>query len=87
MALIKSITLINNFEEESFFKNAYLRVTRVNSTKSEATIELCYCKNNESSPLIIRYFPFAIDLDGPNPIKQAYEHLKTLPEFEGAEDC
>jgi hypothetical protein len=24
---------------------------------------------------------------GPNPIKQAYLHLKTLPEFEGAEDC
>ena len=25
-------------------------------------------------------------LDGENPIKQAYEHLKTLPEFAGAID-
>ena len=27
------------------------------------------------------------DIEGVNPIKQAYEHLKTLPEFEGAVDC
>ena len=26
-------------------------------------------------------------LDGPNPYKQAYEYLKTLPEFLGAVDC
>jgi hypothetical protein len=29
----------------------------------------------------------AYTLDGENPIKQAYEHLKTLPEFAGASDC
>jgi hypothetical protein len=27
------------------------------------------------------------NLDGPNPIKQAYLHLKTLPEFSDAVDC
>lgn len=27
------------------------------------------------------------DLDGKNPIKQAYDYLKTLPEFAGATDC
>jgi hypothetical protein len=27
------------------------------------------------------------DIAGENPIKQAYEHLKTLPEFAGATDC
>lgn len=26
-------------------------------------------------------------IDGENPIKQAYEYLKTLPEFSGATDC
>lgn len=26
------------------------------------------------------------DISGANPIKQAYEYVKTLPEFEGAED-
>jgi len=29
----------------------------------------------------------AYALDGANPIAQAYEHLKTLPEFAGAIDC
>jgi len=28
----------------------------------------------------------AYNLNGDNPIKQAYEHLKTLPEFAGAAD-
>jgi len=27
------------------------------------------------------------DIAGKNPIAQAYEHLKTLPEFAGATDC
>jgi hypothetical protein len=27
------------------------------------------------------------NLDDPNPIKQAYEYLKTLPEFSDAVDC
>jgi hypothetical protein len=27
------------------------------------------------------------DLNGPNPIKQAYQFLKTLPEFSDAVDC
>jgi len=29
----------------------------------------------------------AYDIQGHNPIAQAYEHLKTLPAFEGATDC
>lgn len=29
----------------------------------------------------------AYDLTGDNPIRQAYLHLKTLPEFAGATDC
>ena len=29
----------------------------------------------------------AYDITGENPIKQAYEYLKTLPEFANATDC
>jgi hypothetical protein len=32
-------------------------------------------------------FQAPYDIEGGNPIKQAYEYLKTLPEFESAEDC
>jgi hypothetical protein len=28
-----------------------------------------------------------LDIDGENPVRQAYLHLKTLPEFAGATDC
>jgi len=29
----------------------------------------------------------AYDINGKNPIAQAYDHAKTLPEFAGAVDC
>lgn len=29
----------------------------------------------------------AFDINGENPISQAYDHLKTLPEFSDAVDC
>jgi len=32
-------------------------------------------------------FSASYSLDGSNPIKQAYEYLKTTPEFAGASDC
>lgn len=34
-----------------------------------------------------REFSFILDLEGGNNILQGYEYLKTLPEFEGCEDC
>jgi hypothetical protein len=87
MALTQSLTLTNNFKEESFFADAYLQVSKVTSAKDLSTIELGYFKNNSSPLLITRYFTFTLDLEGPNPIKQAYEHLKSLPEFADAVDC
>lgn len=87
MALTQSLTLTNNFEEESYFKDAYLRVGKVTATKNLSTVELSYYKNNSSPSLITRYLTFTLDLDGPNPIKQAYLYLKTLPEFSDAVDC
>lgn len=38
-------------------------------------------------PFIRQGFEIPYDLDGLNPFIQAYAHLKTLPEFAGAEDC
>ena len=32
-------------------------------------------------------FPISVDNGAPNFIKQTYEYLKTLPEFENSEDC
>jgi hypothetical protein len=38
-------------------------------------------------PLSARDYACAYDIDGDNPIRQAYLHLKSLPEFAGATDC
>lgn len=38
-------------------------------------------------PLPVSHYSFVPDLRGPNFIEQGYEYLKTLPEFEGCEDC
>jgi hypothetical protein len=31
--------------------------------------------------------PVSVQAGSPNFIEQVYKHLKTLPEFDGAEDC
>ena len=87
MALSKTITLTNNFGESSEFNDAYVRVDRVEATKHLATAFVGYYKSGGEDFLVSLSVSFEPDLDGPNFIKQAYEHLKGLPEFEGAEDC
>lgn len=44
-------------------------------------------KTGEITAKFSKAFDFSVDLEGPNPIKQAYLHLKTLPEFADAIDC
>lgn len=41
----------------------------------------------EAETLTAKAYEAPYDLLGPNPIEQAYEHLKTLPEYEGCIDC
>lgn len=68
--------------------SAYVRIDSISIRKGaigNAVVKFFVEPNK--APFESRDFIFPYDLDGPNPIKQAYEHLKTLPEFEGAEDC
>jgi len=87
MALLQDFLLIDNFGKEISFDRTYVKVTHVTSTKT--TGALCYkiFEKQEGRCLADRSVDFPIDLDGPNPIKQAYLHLKTLPEFADAIDC
>jgi hypothetical protein len=63
---------------------AYIKVERVDSSKSAAIAYVTYSgdavKGNKT-------FEFVPNLDGKNFIAQAYDYLKTLPEFAGATDC
>ena len=88
MALQKSLTLTDNFGEEIQFPNAYIRVETVTATKTQATAEVVICKNAGDKQLSNKFYSFQANLDsGANHIKQAYQFLKTLPEFSGATDC
>ena len=87
MALTKTITLVNNFQEFSIFEDAYLKVTSFSGSKETVSFDLSAFKEKGGVLLQKQDYVFAIDLEGSNPIKQAYEYLKTLPELADATDC
>jgi|31_taG_2_1085359.scaffolds.fasta_scaffold03429_4 hypothetical protein len=87
MALSKSVTLKNNFGEFTTFPNAYIRVERVTNTKELCRANVTTYKELAGIPVSADTYEFALDLDGGNSIKQAYEYLKTLDQFADATDC
>jgi hypothetical protein len=87
MALQKTITLIDNFGEVVTFESAYVKVLRVVGSKFEVEIIYGIARNDTGDVLQINSVRFIPDMDGENFIRQAYLHLKTLPEFANAVDC
>lgn len=88
MALIKTISLENNFGQMSTFKDAYIRISRVDTTKLRANAYAQITAEKDGQFLTERYFEFSPDLTVPeNIIRQAYSALKELPEFIDAVDC
>lgn len=69
--------------ERAVSADLYVKVNMVEATKEKGTAHLLLSSEG-SAQMQIKQFP--VDLDGPNFIKQAYEYLKTLPEFAGAAD-
>jgi hypothetical protein len=66
--------------------SAYCKITNINTNLSNANITLeCSGENYK----ILNQYPvvFSVEDDAPNFVRQAYLHLKTLPEFSGATDC
>jgi hypothetical protein len=87
MALSKTLTLTNNFGEESVFKNAHIRVIQVMGTKRSCNAIVHFSKSADGPLLQSKEYAFNVDLNGGNFIEQAYAHLKSLPEFADAIDC
>jgi galactose mutarotase-like enzyme len=83
MALEKTTTTPHGFAAV----NAYHRVEGTQVNKDTMTFQVRSYKDNSGLPHFADApFNCSYDLNGDNPIKQAYEHLKTLPEFAGAAD-
>lgn len=90
MALSKNVTFTPpGFDTPAQINNAYIRVDTVSGSKSRVTAYVVIGKKESDNCVNAQslIYSFVPNLDGGNFIKQAYEHLKTLPEFTGAIDC
>ena len=85
MALEKTVISPQGFEASS----AYHRVSGVSLiAKNRISFSVQSFKDKSSTANFASEFHSCqYDLNGSNPIVQAYNHLKTLPEFVGAKDC
>jgi hypothetical protein len=84
MALKKTTTTSQGFEAE----NAYHRVEGLSLlNKENITFRVSSYKDQSSNSFEEKSYLCSYDINGENPIKQAYLHLKILPEFAGAVDC
>lgn len=68
--------------------SAYHRVEALELTAKSSMRFLVRAYVSEGKPFASESVHVAAyDIDGENPIRQAYLHLKSLPEFESATDC
>jgi hypothetical protein len=69
-------------------RNAYCRVEQIAITKTHINFVVkSYVNPEKFKKFFEKSYVCNYDLSGVNPIAQAYEHLKTLPDFAGATDC
>lgn len=87
MALNKSITLKNNFNQDMLFNSTYCKVNQVFGGKENMSCLINVYDKKDGVVLMTNQYSFVPDLQGKNFIAQAYDHAKTMPEFEGAQDC
>jgi hypothetical protein len=85
VTLIDSNTIASTAKEKKTFSNCYIKVCKVDGDKNKVEAFVMSTLTDQSS--INKTYEFSPDMNGKNFIAQAYEHLKTLPEFAGAIDC
>jgi len=85
MALKKTVTTSHGFEAVDAYHRA--EQPTIGATKSSMTFLLRSYRNKDAQCFDEKPVGCSYDLNGLNPLAQAYAHLKTLPEFAGAQDC
>lgn len=86
MALRKALQISKpGFSGVLTASGAYWKVEKVSGTKEQLSFEV----SASVGDTVVQQsaYQFAPDLNGGNFIAQAYDYMKTLPEFSGAEDC
>jgi hypothetical protein len=81
---------LNKLARTSFgieLPNAYWRIENVSVTKTEMTFKMRVYNTPDLPAFGEEDHTAPYDIEGENPIKQAYLYLKSLPNFEQAKDC
>jgi hypothetical protein len=84
MALKKQITI-----GASVYPDAYIKVASTSVSKITSLAKVVIYENQSGQPIETKEFGFVSNIEdaAPNALKQAYEHIKKLPEFSNATDC
>jgi len=69
---------------DSVVVDCYIKVQSVSGNKDVAKAQVSFSGDKFVG---FKSYDFAVNLEGGNFIKQAYEHLKSLEEFAGSMDC
>ena len=86
MALAKNIS-VKAFGKVFSFENAYHKVDGIFGSKESLNFKLVAKTSKDGEILKSDSYVFVPNLDGKNFIAQAYDYLKSLPEFSSAIDC
>jgi hypothetical protein len=86
MALTKNKQL-TVYGQKINFPNAYIVVSQIEGSKQNLKIILDSLTENGGEVFLRETYFFEPLLEGKNFIAQAYDYLKTLPEFSNAGDC
>jgi hypothetical protein len=77
-------TIENGTQRVSF--SAYVKVISISGNKNQITANVQFA--GDAAQFTKQYqVPVSVEVNSHNFIEQVYQHLKTLPEFAGAEDC
>jgi hypothetical protein len=87
MAMSSNFSFKTKYGIDAVVNNCYIKVNSVNTTKLNANAIINFTTIDKLCVIEELSYQFAYDINGENPIKQAYEYLKTLPEFANATDC
>lgn len=88
MALQKTIYIARSgFSGQLVAENAYHRVVSVTASKQSASAQIAVFDKKGGVQLDSSFFEFNPAMDDVNFIAQAYEYMKTLPEYQDSKDC
>lgn len=67
-------------------QGAYIKVENVTVEKDSMAATVIWRASSNSAPLKNKTYGLVYDINGKNPLAQAYDKLKALPEFAGSSD-